>query len=315
LLEKLLKVFHSISEFIFDKKTVVTLGTFDGVHLGHQKIISKLLNSTINNDLESVVLTFSQHPRSILHADSNIKLLNTNEEKIVLLEKCGIDNLIIHPFDTKFSELTGEEFVKEILVNKLNIQKIIIGYDHRFGKNRSSDIHDLIRFGEKYHFDVEQISAEEINEISISSTKIRNAIQEGNILQANRYLGYPYVFSGKVVRGKQLGRTISFPTANIVIENTQKIIPKRGVYIVEGHWQKSTHQGMMNIGTRPTVEGEEETIEVHFFNLDQDLYDLEITISVLEFIRNEIKFKSIDDLKEQLNKDKTFSINYFSNKK
>jgi riboflavin kinase / FMN adenylyltransferase len=306
-----LKVFHSIAEFTNTKKTIVTLGTFDGVHLGHQKIINRILNSTINNDFESVLLTFSAHPRAVLKAESNIKLLNTNTEKILLLEKCGINNLIIHPFDTKFSELTGEEFVKEILVNKLNIQKIIIGYDHRFGKNRSSDIHDLIRFGEKYHFDVEQISAEEVNEISISSTKIRNAIQEGNITQANQYLGYPYTFSGKVVKGKQLGRTISFPTANIVINNDKKIIPKNGVYIVEGSWDNTTYQGMMNIGTRPTVDGDQETIEVHFFNLDQDLYDQEITISVLQFIRDEVKFKSVEDLKEQLHKDKTRSLHFF----
>jgi riboflavin kinase / FMN adenylyltransferase len=307
-----LKVFHSISEFANTKKTIVTLGTFDGVHLGHQKIINRILNSTINNDFESVVLTFSTHPRAVLQAESNIKLLNTNEEKILLLEKCGIDNLIIHPFDAQFFELTGEQFVKDILVNQLNIQKIIIGYDHRFGKNRSSDIHDLIRFGEKYHFDVEQISAEEVDEISVSSTKIRNAIHEGNITQANQYLGYPYCFSGKVVKGKQLGRTISFPTANIVINNNQKIIPKKGVYIVKGFWDNKTHHGMMNIGTRPTVDGEEQTIEVHFFNVDQDLYDQEITISVLQFIRNEVKFKSVADLKEQLQKDKVTSLQFFA---
>ena len=236
----LVKVFHSISDFKCAKRTVVTLGTFDGVHLGHQRIINRLLNSTQNNDLESVVLTFSQHPRSVLQAESNIKLLNTNEEKIFLLKKKGIDNLITHPFDASFSELTGEEFVKNVLVDQLNIQKIIIGYDHRFGKNRASDIHDLIYFGKKYHFDVEQISAKEIDEISISSTKIRKAIQDGNIKLANQYLGYNYTFTGKVEKGKQLGRTIGFPTANISIENPQKIIPKNGVYIVEGSWQDKT---------------------------------------------------------------------------
>ena len=307
-----LKVFHSISEFSCAKKTVVTLGTFDGVHLGHQRIINRLLNSTQNNSLESVVLTFSQHPRSVLQSESSIKLLNTNDEKIALLEKKGIDNLIIHTFDTNFSELTGEEFVKTVLVEKLKIQKIIIGYDHRFGKNRASDIHDLLYFGKKYHFDVEQISAKEIDEISISSTKTRAAIDNGNMKLANQYLGYQYSFTGKVVVGKQLGSTIGFPTANISIENSAKIIPKNGVYIVEGSWQGKTHQGMMNIGTNPTVGGKSTTIETHFFDVNQDLYHLNLTISVHEFIRDAIKFNSIDELKIQLQKDKKASMHYFS---
>ncbi len=310
-----MKVFYSISDFKCEKKTVATLGTFDGVHLGHQKIISRLLNNTQNKHLESVVLTFSQHPRSVLQVESNIKLLNTNAEKIALLEKKGIDNLIIHPFDASFSELTGEDFVKNILVDQLNIKKIIIGYDHRFGKNRASDIHDLIYFGKKYHFDVEQISAKEIDEISISSTKIRKAIQDGNIKLANQYLGYNYLFAGNVIRGQQLGRTIGFPTANISIENTQKIIPKNGVYIVEGSWQGKKHQGMMNIGTKPTVDGKNTTIEVHFFNLNEDLYNLEITISVCEFIRAEVKFNSIEELKRQLQQDKIISLDYFFNRR
>lgn len=293
---------------------MVTLGTFDGVHLGHQKIINRILNNTRNSNLESVVLTFSQHPRSVLQAESNIKLLNTNEEKIRLLEKKGIDNLIIHPFDAAFSELTGEEFVKSVLVDRLNIKKIIIGYDHRFGKNRASDIHDLIQFGQKYHFDVEQISAKEIDEISISSTKIRNAILEGNIALANQYLGYHYSFSGKVVKGRQLGRTINFPTANIEVANPLKIIPANGVYIAEGFWNNQAHRGMMNIGNKPTVDGKNLTIEVHFFDVDQDLYDQEITIDVHQFIRHEVKFNSIDDLKTQLQNDKETALLYFSKK-
>ena len=306
-----MKVFHSISDFKCKNKTVVTLGTFDGVHLGHQRIINRLLSSTQNNDLESIVLTFLQHPRSVLQVESDIKLLNTNDEKIALLEEKGIDNLIIHTFDRDFSELTGEEFVKSILVDQLNIKKIIIGYDHRFGKNRASDIHDLIYFGKKYHFDVEQISAKEIDEISISSTKIRKAIQDGNLKLANQYLGYHYTFRGKVVSGKQLGRTINFPTANINIQNIQKIIPKNGVYIVEGFWQGKAHQGMMNIGTKPTVDGKDTTIEVHFFDVNEDLYHLDISISVHEFIREETKFNSIDELKIQLEKDKINSLSYF----
>ena len=307
-----MKLFHSISNFNCNKKTVVTLGTFDGVHLGHQKIINRLLNSVSHDDLETVVLTFSQHPRTVLHADEKIKLLNTNEEKISLLEKKGLDNLIIHPFDSEFYELSGEEFVKNILIDKLNIQKIIIGYDHRFGKNRSSDIHDLIYFGKKYHFDVEQISAREIDEISISSTKIRNAILSGNISLANQYLGYNYLFTGKVIQGNQLGRQIGFPTANIYIENKYKIIPRNGVYIVEVFFNEKSFNGIMNIGLKPTVDGKNISIEVNIFNFDQDIYNQNISISVLEFIRSEIKFNNIEQLKNQIKLDAIIAKNYFN---
>lgn len=308
-----MKLFHSISDFNCNKKTVVTLGTFDGVHLGHQKIINRLLNSVSHGDLETVVLTFSQHPRTVLYADDKIKLLNTNEEKISLLEKKGINNLIIHPFDKAFYELSGEEFVKNILVDKLNIQKIIIGYDHRFGKNRSSDIHDLIYFGKKYHFDVEQISAKEIDEISISSTKIRNAILMGDIALANQYLGYNYLFSGKVIQGNQLGRQIGFPTANIYIENKYKIIPKNGVYIVEVFSNEKSFNGIMNIGLKPTIGEKNISIEVNIFNFDQDIYNQKISISVLEFIRSEIKFNNIEQLKNQIKLDAIKATNYFNN--
>ncbi|WP_310556104.1 bifunctional riboflavin kinase/FAD synthetase [Flavobacterium sp.] len=309
-----MKVFQSISEFNCTKKTVVTLGTFDGVHLGHQKIINRLLNSLENQNLESVVLTFTQHPRNVLYTETKIKLLNTNEEKVQLLEKKGVNNLIIQNFDTAFSELSGEEFVKNILVEKLNIQKIIIGYDHRFGKNRLSDIHDLIYFGKKYHFDVEQISAQEINDISISSTQIRKSISEGNIKLANQYLGYNYTFSGIVVSGRQLGRTINFPTANLVLENNQKITPKIGVYIVESVIQNKRIEGMMNIGYKPTIDGKEISIEVHFFDFNQDIYDQKITVSLLEYIRDEIKFDSFEELQVQLQKDKKISFEYFNKK-
>ena len=308
-----MKIFHSIADFTSNKKTVVTLGTFDGVHLGHQKIINRLLNSVSNDDLETVVLTFYEHPRTVLHADDKIKLLNTNDEKVSLLENKGIDNLIIHPFDSDFYELSGEEFVKNILVDKLNIQKIIIGYDHRFGKNRSSDIHDLIYFGKKYHFDVEQISAREIDEISVSSTKIRNAILDGNIALANQYLGYNYLFSGKVIQGNQLGRQIGFPTANIFIENKQKIIPKNGVYTVSVIFNEKNFNGIMNIGLKPTVGGKNVSIEVNIFDFNQDIYNEEITVTVLEFIRSEIKFNDINQLKNQIKLDVIKATNYFKN--
>ena len=206
-----MKTFHSIIDFKSTKQTIATLGTFDGVHLGHRSILNKIIALKNNEELESLVLTFFPHPRMILQQNSDIKLLNTIEEKASLLENLGIDNLVIQKFDNDFSQLSAEDFVKKVLVDAFNIKKIIIGYDHRFGKNRSADIHDLIQFGEKYDFEVEQISAEEINDVSISSTKIRNALKEGNIILANEFLGYEYNLTGKVVKGKQLGRTIGYP--------------------------------------------------------------------------------------------------------
>ena len=305
-----MKILTNISEYKSSRKSIITIGTFDGVHLGHKKIITRLLKSALSENLESTIITFSQHPRSVLQTNNPISLLNTNEEKINLLENLGLDNLVLLDFSS-IAELSGEEFVKNILVDKLNIQKIIIGYDHKFGKNRSSDIHDLIYFGKKYHFDVEQISAEELNEITISSTKIRNAILDGMISLANNYLGYHFFFSGKVIMGKQLGRTIQFPTANIKVENSQKIIPKNGVYIIKGEWDDKQYNGMMNIGFRPTVNGKDLSIEAHFFSLDENLYHKEIKVSVLDFIRDEKKFDSLTELKNQLEKDKKTALDYF----
>jgi riboflavin kinase/FMN adenylyltransferase len=292
---------------------VVTIGTFDGVHIGHRKILERIIHSAQELDCNSIVLTFFPHPRMVLQEGSDVKLLNTMEEKIALLEAIGIDNLIIHPFDKEFSRLTAEEFVKEILVDKLHIQKIIIGYDHRFGRNRTADINDLIHYGTAYGFEVEQISAQEINDNAVSSTKIRNAILEGNSALAKEYLGYNYFFSGTVVKGKQLGRTIGFPTANIHIEEDYKLIPKNGVYVVKGTCNEEILFGMMNIGTRPTVEGKSQTIEVHFFDFDKDIYNQHITIEIQEFIRDEHKFESLDELKNQIQKDKVFSINFLNN--
>ncbi len=309
-----MQVFYSLSDFNSQKGTVVTIGSFDGVHLGHQKIINQLVTVAKNEKLESVVLTFLQHPRNILQDKQNIFLLNSNQEKIFLLEKTGIDNLIILPFNMEFASLSGEDFVKKILVEKIHVKKIIIGYDHRFGKNRMSNIDDLIQFGEKYHFNVTQISAQEINEISISSTKIRNAISTGNIALANKYLGYTYNFTGKVVMGKQLGRTINFPTANIEMNNNLKLLPKNGVYIVRGFWDNKLHDGMMNIGNNPTVSNNHDSssIEIHFFSLSEDLYSLDITVFCYQFIREEKKFDNLEDLKAQLFQDEAVCKAYFN---
>jgi len=307
-----LKLFHSINDFQSTKKTILTLGTFDGVHIGHKKILERITQNTENGKYESLVLTFFPHPRMVLQEKSEIKLLNTIAEKSKLLEQTGIENLVIHPFNESFSRLTAEEFVHSILVDQFHIQKIIIGHDHRFGRNRTANIDDLIAFGTEYGFEVEQISAQEIQDVSVSSTKIRKALDEGNITLANEYLGYPYFLSGEVVKGKQLGRTIGFPTANIHIEEEYKKIPKNGVYIVKTFIDKKTVFGMMNIGFNPTVNGERQTIEVNLFDFDADIYGQKLEISLLEYIREEQKFGSVDLLKEQLNRDKNTALDFVS---
>lgn len=306
-----MKIFNSIQEFNSPTKTVVTLGTFDGVHRGHKSILDKLADSSNSLGCQSLVLTFFPHPRMVLQQNSDIKLLSTIDEKAELLERYGLDNLIIHPFDLAFSRLSAEEFVKDILVDKLNVSKIIIGHDHRFGRNRTANIDDLIRFGNQYGFEVEKISALAVNEVSVSSTKIRNALLEGDSATANNFLGYPYFMTGTVVRGKQLGRTIGFPTANIVIKEDYKLIPANGVYAASAIIDGKTTEGMMNIGVRPTVDGDGRSIEIHFFDLDKDLYDSKIRVSIHQRLRDEKKFPSFDALKEQLFTDRENTKAYF----
>ena len=308
-----LKIFNSIKSFNATKPTIVTIGTFDGVHLGHQKIVAQITKNANALNCESLVLTFFPHPRMVLQEGTEMKQLNTLNEKIALLDNLGIDNLVVHPFDKEFSRLTAEEFVKKVLVDVFKIKKIIIGHDHRFGRNRTATIDDLINFGKTYGFEVEQISAEEINEVSISSTKIRNALLEGNIELATNYLGYDYSLTGIIFKGKQLGRTIGYPTANITIEEDYKLIPNNGVYIAKSVLNGKTVFGMMNIGTRPTVDGTKQTIEINFFDFKQDLYGQKITISLLHRMRSEQKFESIDALKNQLGKDKKTALAFIEN--
>ena len=299
-----MKLFHSINDFQSTKKTILTLGTFDGVHIGHKKILERITQNTENGKYESLVLTFFPHPRMVLQEKSEIKLLNTIAEKTKLLEATGIENLVIHPFNESFSRLTAEEFVHSILVEQFHIQKIIIGHDHRFGRNRTANIDDLIAFGAEYGFEVEQISAQEIQDVSVSSTKIRKALNEGNMDLANEYLGYDYFLSGEVVKGKQLGRTIGFPTANIQIEEDYKLIPRNGAYVVKAIVDQKEVFGMMNIGFNPTVNGQKQTIEVHLFDFDTDIYGQKIEITLLQYLREEQKFGSLDLLIAQLNQDK-----------
>lgn len=310
-----MNIFNNIQDFKPNRPTVATLGTFDGVHLGHKKIIERLTQEAEKSNTESLVLTFFPHPRMVLQGNSDIQLLNTIQEKAELLESIGLQNLIIHPFDQSFSQLGAEEFVKTILVDRFNIKKIIIGHDHRFGKNRSADINDLIAYGKIYGFEVEQISAEEIDEVSISSTKIRKALLSGDIQLANEYLGYNYFITGTVVKGRQLGRTIGFPTANLKIEEDYKLVPLNGVYIVKSYWNGKEVFGMMNIGTNPTVDGKERTIETNFLDFEEDLYGKEMCIYFLQRIRSEEKFDSIDTLKAEIENDKIITQNFIKNLK
>lgn len=303
---------QSISKYDKKHPTVITIGTFDGVHIGHRKILDRVIKNAQKSALKSTVLTFFPHPRMILQKDSDIKLLNTIGEKTKILEELGLDQLIIHPFTKEFSRLSATEFVRDILVNSLKTKKIIIGYDHRFGRNRNANINDLIAFGSTLDFEVEEIPAQEIDDVSVSSTKIRKALEEGDIRTANTYLGYPYMLTGTITRGKGLGKQLNFPTANLQIQESYKLVPKNGVYVVQGKIQGNTVAGMMNIGFNPTVSGTSKSIEIHFFNFDGDLYGQALQIDILERLRDEHKFDSVEDLKKQLQKDKETSLSLIS---
>ena len=294
---------QNISNFSTSEKTYVTIGTFDGVHFGHQKIIEKLVLEAKKANRKSVLLTFFPHPRMVLQKDNSLELINTIEERTHLLEKIGLDYLIIHPFSVAFSRMSAFAFVRDFLVNQLNISKLIIGYDHHFGKNREGNIVQLTEYSHLYEFTVEEITAQDIDDVSVSSTKIRTALAKGNLHTANNYLGYPFMLSGTVVNGKQLGGKIGYPTANINIKETYKLIPKTGVYIVSSKIQGVNIYGMMNVGNRPTVGGNHQTIEVHFFDFNANLYQQQLTIELLYFLRDEQKFDSIEHLILQLKKD------------
>jgi len=296
-----------------NKDSVVTIGTFDGVHVGHQKIINKLVKIAKKEDLHAAILTFFPHPRMVLQSDSNIKLINTIDEKSEILQSFGVDNLVIHEFTREFSRLTALEFVRDVLVDKLHVKHLIVGYDHRFGRNRSANIEDLREFGETYNFKITEISAKEIDEVAVSSTKIRNSLIEGDIQLANKYLGYKFLLTGKVVKGRSLGSKIGFPTANIEIEEQYKLIPKNGSYVVKVHINNSVVYGMMNIGENPTIEGKGSSIEVHLFDFSENIYNQYIKIELLDRLRDEQKFDSVEDLIAQLSKDKKTSLNYIQN--
>jgi len=303
-----MRIFDNLKSYSSKKESILTIGTFDGVHIGHNKILKRLIQDSKKNNLSSLVMTFFPHPRMILNKSHEIKMIDTIDEKINLLEKTGLDNLIIHPFDNNFSKIRAKEFVEEILVKKLKIKEIIIGYDHKFGKDREASVEDLKKFGQDYMFNVKEIPAEEIDSIAISSTKIRDAILNGEIEKCNKFLGRNFILTGKVVYGEGLGKKIDFPTANIEIKETYKIIPKNGVYLVKTKINSNTYFGMMNIGIRPTVGGRNKSLEIHFFNFKDNIYGKNVSIEIIKKIRDEEKFSSIDQLKIQLKKDEQFCL-------
>jgi riboflavin kinase/FMN adenylyltransferase len=308
------QVYYNLSDFPNLSFPVVTSGTFDGVHLGHQTIIARLKELSLKFDGQSVVITYHPHPRMVLQPNNTeIELLNTLPEKIARLEQLGVDHLLIIPFDNSFASLTSEDFIRKILVDIVHTRKLVIGYDHHFGKNREGSFDHLVEYGPKYGFDVEEIPAQDIDQVAVSSTKIREALRKGDIQAANRYLGYAYPFNGKVMKGRQLGRKIEFPTANLEIVPDRKLIPANGVYAVNVIVENAIYNGMMNIGFRPTVSDEKlRTIEVHIFDFDNDIYEKEIKVRMITRIRDEVRFNGIDELREQLKKDKLEALKNLS---
>ncbi|MDF3078880.1 MAG: bifunctional riboflavin kinase/FAD synthetase [Sphingobacteriaceae bacterium] len=313
-----MKVYNHINEFTKLDKAVVTIGTFDGVHIGHQKIISRLKQLAAELGGETVILTFFPHPRLILHPeDQKLKMLTTMDEKIELLEKAGVNHLIITPFTRDFSNQTPQEYIQQVLVDKIGTKQIVIGYDHRFGKDRAGCLADLQNFAPVYGFEVEEIPEEDIQNVAVSSTQVRNALLAGEIDKANSFLGYPFHITGKVIKGDQLGRTLGFPTANLFVEESYKLIPADGIYAVtvevkvvkdKALTSKISHLKSYNamgyIGHRPTINGMSRNIEVNLFDFDQDIYGQIIRIYFNHFIRADIKFDSLEELKAQLSADK-----------
>lgn len=298
-------IYHNIDEFTPLPNAVVTIGTFDGVHVGHRKIIAGIKELAESCGGETVLLTFFPHPRMILHPeDESIKLINTIAEKAELLEKLGVDHLIITPFSRDFSNQTAEDYVRDILVNKIGTKKIVIGYDHRFGKDREGDFDTLLRLCPAYGFDVIEIPEQDINDVAISSTRIRKALLQGDIELANTCLGYPFFVTGTVGRGDQVGRQIGYPTANIMIDEPYKLIPADGIYAVKVKTNEGVFNGMGYIGTRPTLNGITRSIEVNIFDFNKDIYGQRIRMEFHNFVRHDVKFTSLADLKDQLAKDK-----------
>lgn len=300
-----MKIYHGLEELISIKNPVVTVGTFDGVHIGHNKIFKRMGELASACDGETLVVTFHPHPRLVLHPDSkNLKFINTQERKYDLIERAGIDHLLIIPFTLEFAGTGARSFIKEILYDRIGICQLVVGYDHQFGKNREGSFEELLELSEELNFKVEQIPVQDIENIAISSTKIRNALKDGQIEKANTLLGYEYSITGKVVGGNKIGRKIGFPTANIELSDEYKLITAIGVYACRVSIKDKQYLGMGNIGYRPTINNSDLTIEVHIFDFEDDIYDEIITIYFVDRIRNEIKFKDLEALRQQLMKDR-----------
>lgn len=299
-----MKIYEGLAGFRPVRNAVVTSGTFDGVHLGHQKILNRIREIARSIQGETVLLTFWPHPRLVLYpTEHNLRLLSTFEEKAKLLRQFGIDHLVTIPFTQEFSQMSSEEFIKSILIDAIETKKLVIGYDHRFGKNREGSFDYLKSNSAKFGFELEEISRQDVDEIGVSSTKIRKALESGDVMTAATYLGRPYELNGIVIKGQQIGRSIGFPTANIHIPNDYKLIPRDGVYAVEASVDGCLYKAMLNIGNRPTVDGTKKTVEANLFDFQGDLYDKQITIYFREFIRDEQKFENLEALKNQLVQD------------
>jgi len=299
-------------------RPVVTIGTFDGVHLGHREVIAELRRICLETGGESVVFTFFPHPRMVVSPNEDtIRLLSTIEEKVALLEELYLDHLVIYPFTKEFASLSYIGFVKSILVDKMHISKLVTGYDHKFGHNREGDFHALKLLGEQYGFEVEQLNPLLVENVTVSSTKIRQALEIGDMKKANHYLGYSYLLKGKVITGRRLGRELGFPTANILPDDHHKMVPTDGVYAVFADVDGVRYKGMLNVGTRPTVNSnvDHRSIEVNIFDFSGDIYHRDISVSFVERIRDEVKFESLENLKAQLVNDKTSALRIFAEQK
>lgn len=310
-----MRIIRHITPEINFNRPILTLGTYDGVHLGHQQIISSLVNRAKDKNVESVLFTFDPHPRKVLHPDSyTTKLIDSIPEKLRKFEKLGLDTVVLYPFTRDFSRLSAMEFVRDILVNQVHISEMHIGYDHHFGKNREGSFTELVELGEIYRFEVFQLQAVEVNEMTVSSTKVRKAILDGQIEIANNMLGSPFQIEGIVVQGNKIGRTIGFPTANIHVLDSEKIIPKNGIYIVQISIENQMHKGVMSIGSRPTVEDNGAiTLEVFIFDFSEEIYGKQVSITFLQYIREEMRFDNLEALTLKIKEDETIARTYFAN--
>jgi riboflavin kinase/FMN adenylyltransferase len=300
-----LKVYRNIEDFGPVSNTVVTIGTFDGVHTGHRVILDRVKQLAQEINGSSVVITFNPHPQQVLHPEEkNIFILNTVVEKTELINKIGIDHLIILPFTKEFASVSYLDFIKNILIDKLKVSRLVIGYDHHFGKDREGHFQHLNEYGKKFNFKVEEVTAQKVEDTAVSSTRIRKALMAGDLRTANKFLGYYYSFRGQVVKGDEVGRTIGFPTANLQPDDPSKLIPADGIYAAMAEFQGKTYKGMLYIGMRSTLNGTKRVIEINIFNFDKNIYSEFLNVMCIEKLRDEIKFTGLDKLKEQLLRDK-----------